>query len=203
MAERSEFPVGQHKADGSGFSKSVNAEWELILPLMVEDLGQFWMVDVVRADGMPHSRTIKTRERALAIAKEIFLGMPAKWAALYCGCGESTFFEWAAASPAFAELVKRARAARMRSLVKIIRDEAPTTWIAAMTMLERLENEDFGRTAKVRHSHEGTVGIDVRPMLASPESIAHIAALEASYADQEFNSRDTPAHGGLLPEHED
>lgn len=211
MSERKEATEGTwagfHK-DAAKFSKETEREWELVLPLVTEGIDRWWFDDVARVDAgeinaqgktiAPHAhvRTAKTQERGIAIAKEIFLGMPAKWAAQFCGIGESTFFEWQAASPGFAELIKRARGARMRSLVKIVRDQAPTTWVAAMTLLERLEFEDFGRTNKVRHSHEGTVAIDVRPMLASPEQLGHIAALEASY---EADMSDTP----MLPAAED
>lgn len=171
------------------YSKEVEREWELVQPLVFEglELREFVYAGIGK-------RPVKTFERAVAIAKEIFAGMPAKWAGIYCGISESTFYEWQAADPQFAELIKRARGARMRSLVKIVRDQAPTTWIAAMTMLERLEFEDFGRTNKVRHSHEGTVGIDVHHMMASPEQIEHIAALEASYEDELSDGHTLPPH---------
>jgi hypothetical protein len=172
------------------FSKDVEREWELVLPLVLEGIDLKDPEYVQRADGMPHRRSMRTMDRAIAIAREVFGGMPGKWAAMYCGISDAIFFEWQAANPAFAELIKRARAARMRSLVKIVRDQAPTTWLAAMTMLERLEFEDFGRTNKVRHSHEGTVNIDVRSMLASPTAIEHMAALEAELS----NPMELPAH---------
>jgi hypothetical protein len=139
---------------------------------------------------------VRTPENAEAICEYIRGGMPAKWAARCAGISESVFFAWQAADPDFAERLKGARAEKIRKLVKYVTDAAPANWAAAMTLLERTEPEDFGRTNKVRLAHEGTVGIEVRTALVSPDQLGHIAALEASYKD---GSDDT--HGDLHARH--
>jgi hypothetical protein len=148
--------------------------------------------------------SLRTPEMVDAICELIAKGVPARWAAIQCGISQGTFFEWQAANPEFAERIKQARAAKVKKLVGRIWDDAQTSWVAAMTLLERTEPEDFGRTNKVRHSHEGTVNLDVRPMMASPKSIDLIASLEQSYeVDGEVDGDEVDGDPLQLPSHQD
>jgi hypothetical protein len=156
-----------------------------------------------KSDAPAHRPTIRTEENAARICELISKGVPARWAAQEAGVSSSAFFEWQAADADFAERVKQARAGKIKKLVGRIWDDAQTSWVAAMTLLERTEPEDFGRTNKVRHSHEGTVNLDVRPMMASPKSIDLIASLEQSYEVDGDEVDEVDGDPLRLPPHQD
>jgi hypothetical protein len=123
-----------------------------------------------------------------AICARIQEGMPAKWAAIRSGVSETAFYESMAAYPAFADRIKAARAKKIETLLGHVTAAAPKNWAAAMTLLERTEPADFSRTQRVQSSVQGTVNLNVTAAQVSPQSMGHIAALEAILADEDYET---------------
>lgn len=120
-----------------------------------------------------------------AILEELRNGVTRARAAALAGISRGTFYNWFNDDESFAIGVEQAEAEVERDMVGRVLNAArsgPQYWPAAMTYLERRHPEQWSRQDRVRHRIEGEVLIDVRPLLASPEAIGHIAALEASYA---------------------
>jgi hypothetical protein len=104
------------------------------------------------------------------------------------GISRATFYNWVNEDESFALQVEAAEGEVEREMVGRVLDAArsgPHYWAAAMTYLERRHPEEWSRQDRIRHQFEGQVRLDVRPMLASPEQIEHIAALEALHARED------------------
>jgi hypothetical protein len=110
-------------------------------------------------------------------------GMPAAWAARRVGIDRRQYYRWIQAKPKFAQMVEEMEARRIDYLANLIMVAAPDNWAAAMTMLERLHPQDFGRKDRVEHHYTGEVSIDVRKVLVSDDAINAASAFERALQD--------------------
>lgn len=134
--------------------------------------------------------------RMKAILQAIMSGLYMADCAQAGGINRATLFEWRSTAPL---LVQRALAdaetlAKMR-LLRFVQAAAPTQWQAAMTTLERRWPSEWSRRDRVRHEHEGQVGLAIEPMKLDHAAVMALADLEAQLsAGDELLA---------LPEHEE
>ena len=88
------------------------------------------------------------------------------------------FYDWQAAFPDFAAALNAAQAQLKLTLSRRVMAQTTTQWQAAMTVMERLWPEEYGRRDRVRHEHAGQVGLVVTPMQMSEAAILKAAELE-------------------------
>lgn len=101
-------------------------------------------------------------------------------AARSMGIDSSTFYRWMAADPVFAECINAASAQLKAKLASYVMQAAPIQWQAAMTMLERLWPEEYGRRDRIKHEVSGNIGLHVEPTKLGVEQAMALAALEDS-----------------------
>lgn len=121
-------------------------------------------------------------------------GLTPRSAAEAIGIPQSTFYDWMAASTGFSEAMKANAAQLKRRLSKYVMSAAPTQWQAAMTTMERLWPEEYGRKDRIQHQHQGQVGLVVSPAAMDVESIMLAAQLEERMALGDQAQKALPAH---------
>lgn len=118
--------------------------------------------------GLHKKRTRRSRLTQNLIddfAEALELGVPQETVIRRSGVPRSTFYDWLRRGrdeldagvkqkdqSIYADLavvINRAAATGITNLVKLVRDAAATDWKAAMTMLERIDPEHFGRRQRV------------------------------------------------------
>lgn len=142
--------------------------------------------------GRPTKRTKETISRIL---QAIEMGATRRLASLYAGIDDSTFYDWQARFPDFADQVKRAEAkSALRWLAKIEQAANEGSWQAAAWKLERLYKAEYGRQINATHSggeqpvkvqHGGTVSIEAVLDRLSPEIVEQLAAAAAEMDAEE------------------
>jgi hypothetical protein len=125
-----------------------------------------------RPVGRPTKLTPQVQKRICAAIKA---GNYASVAARAAGITEATFHNWMKAGEGqesgeffeFFEAVKKAEAEREVTLVKFVKLNALNNWQAAMTMLERLHPDRWGRRDRTTHEITGPGGASLLEPLAS------------------------------------
>lgn len=110
-----------------------------------------------------------TPEVRAAIIESVRAGAYAKHAAGAAGIGETSFYEWVGADPAFAEAIAQARDEATNAMVRIIQGAAADDWRAASWYLERTRVADFRESKEVEHA--GAIAIDSL-LLGEPDEAA-------------------------------
>lgn len=108
------------------------------------------------------------------ILRAIREGVPASAAAVAAGVSKATFQRWLArgrkeiseGSPRsefqdFCDAIEKGRAEFIRRTVKIVYDAGPSSWQAAMCLLERRDPENFARKSVIAGDNEKPLGITV------------------------------------------
>lgn len=121
-------------------------------------------------------------------------GLTPRSAAEAIGIPQSTFYDWMAAAPGFAEAMKANASQLKRRLSKYVMAAAPTQWQAAMTTMERLWPEEYGRKDRIQHQHQGQVGLTIAPAAMDLEAIELATQLEQRMALSEQETRALPPH---------
>jgi hypothetical protein len=122
--------------------------------------------------GRPTKLTPQVQRRICAAIKA---GNYASIAARAAGITEATFHNWMKAGEEqgageffdFFESVKKAEADREVELVKLVKLNALENWQAAMTMLERLHPDRWGRRDRTTHEITGPDGESLLEPLAA------------------------------------
>src|SRR3990167_2471205 len=116
-----------------------------------------------------------------AIYDDVAFGIPLRYAAVLAGIAENTAYHWITdyqhaidqappgtpleelgSAAVFGHTVKEARAALVRDRVGVIR-EGGKPWAAAMTLLERVMPDDFGRRPATVTIDQRTVHVTISP----------------------------------------
>ncbi len=106
-------------------------------------------------------------------------------AAQALGISKPTFYAWMEAIPSFSDRLKAAQATLKLTLSKRVMAQTGTQWQAAMTVLERLWPEEYGRRDRVRHEVSGHIGLGIEPAKMNEAAILHAASLEEELAAAE------------------
>lgn len=113
-------------------------------------------------------------------------GLHPRSAAASIGIPESTFYDWKQAHPAFAAAINEAIADLKAELAGVVKASAlGGNWAAAMTLLERLYPDEYGRRDRVQHAHAGQVRLAITPAQLSMEEALALADMEARIAGAE------------------
>lgn len=96
-----------------------------------------------------------TREMVKTITDAMGTGMNVEDTCLYAGIGKSTFYEWIAEFPEFADAIKTAEVkAKMRRILRIEQAARNGAWQADAWYLERKYPEEFGKRMTLSISPE-------------------------------------------------
>lgn len=113
-------------------------------------------------------------------------GLHPRSAAMSIGIPESTFYDWKAEHAAFAAAINEAISDLKAELAGVVKGAAlDGNWAAAMTLLERLYPDEYGRKDRVQHAHAGQVRLAITPARLSMEDALALADMEARIAGQE------------------
>lgn len=97
-------------------------------------------------------RSVRTPERAVAIAEALGRGLPVTAACRVAGICPGTYHDWRAKDEDFAEQIEVAIARGISARLAIIERAASEDWRAAAWLLERGAPEHFSRN-RVEHQH--------------------------------------------------